>query len=116
MPPKRLRQRLKNPLQGPNPALALARLMNFAVTARNQVLEVTTGRRFGGERADPREVRGRALKEQMKLAKLIEGHAQVRIFLQLVEQALELSPVRPLGGDETLQINDHLKSFASVLH
>src|SRR6267378_5651454 len=106
MTPKRLGQRLKKPLQRPNPALALTRLVNLAVTTRNQVLEVTPGRRFGGERADPREVCGRALKEQMKMAKLIEGHAQVRVFLQLGEQALELSPVRPLGGDETLQIND----------
>src|SRR5437660_10530651 len=108
MTPKRLGQLLEKPLERPNPALALTRLVNLAVTARNQAFEVTTRRRFCREGADARKVGRRALKQQMKMAKLVEAHPQIRLGFKLVEQTLELNPVRPLGGEETLQINNHL--------
>src|SRR5689334_15423105 len=50
----------------------------------------------------------------MEMSKLVEAHPQVRLGFELVQQALELGPVRLFARKETLQIDDHLKSVASV--
>src|SRR5579862_8414985 len=49
---KRLRQRMKKPLQWKNSAAFLAGLMNFPVGARDEIFKIAARGRFGGERRD----------------------------------------------------------------
>ena len=88
---------------------ALTGLVNFAVTAGNQILEVTPRGRFRGECADTGEIGRSALKQQVELSKIIEAHPQVGFSLQLIQQALELSPITSFGSEESWQIDDHVK-------
>src|SRR5437899_3005841 len=107
MAPERLRQCLEKPTKRANFSLALTRFVDLAITARYEVFEIAECDRFGGERAHAGKVRRCALEQQMETAKLVEAHPQVRLGFESVQQALELSPMRPLARKKTLKINDH---------
>src|SRR5689334_16704657 len=80
--------------------------MDLPVSACYQRFKVTPGFWLGRKRGYLRQIRGRAFVELMKLQHLFQRHLRFWLALELVEQALQLCPVRALAGDETLEVDD----------
>ena len=102
-----LRKLLRKPAPEKKAAARLAGLVDFAVSARDERLEIAQDFGRGGEGGNAQQIGRGAVVEIMKAAASLQRKAQVGILLDPVEQAFEFVPMRTLGGDELLEIENH---------
>jgi hypothetical protein len=102
MSPKRLGQGLEKPLQRKNAPLLRPRLMNFPVSARDQMFQITARLGLRRKRRDPGQVGGGALVQLMEPLHLLERERQVRRRFHAIEHRFQLGPKGPPVFDESL--------------
>src|SRR6185312_235018 len=107
MPAKRLRPGLKEPYERRKARAFVARLVNFAIRARDEIFQEAPRFRLRRIRGELGEISGGAFVEFMEALHFFERHLRIRLHFDAVEHLFEFGPDGPLVGDELLQVDDH---------
>src|SRR5689334_2717905 len=87
--------------------MLFTRLVDFTIRTCHQAFEIAAQFRFSRKGHDPAEIGRGALVEIMKATQLLQGKLCGHVGLETMQHRFEFGPIRPLGGDEFSEINDH---------